>query len=86
MLYFFILMMGRPDMDKRVLVIGSTCVDVIIRVDHLPKTEENMHPHSQTFQVGGCAYNIAFATLGHIVGGAIMVGMVYWISYRKKNA
>jgi formate/nitrite transporter FocA (FNT family) len=40
----------------------------------------------QTVTAGGCAYNIAFATLGNIVGGAIMVGMVYWISYRKKNA
>ena len=46
-------------MCKRVLVIGSTCVDVIIRVDHLPKTEENMHPQGQQFRVGGCAYNVA---------------------------
>ena len=35
-------------MDKNVLVIGSTCVDVIIRVDHLPHTEENLHPVSYT--------------------------------------
>lgn len=44
---------------KNVLVIGSTCVDVILRIDHLPKTEENIHPHSQRFAVGGCAYNVA---------------------------
>lgn len=44
---------------KSVLVIGSTCVDVIIRIDHLPKTEENLHPESQRFAVGGCAYNVA---------------------------
>ncbi|MBQ2991972.1 MAG: carbohydrate kinase family protein [Clostridia bacterium] len=44
---------------KKVLVIGSTCVDVIIRVDHLPVTEENIHPHSQRFAIGGCAYNVA---------------------------
>ena len=44
---------------KNVLVIGSTCVDVIIRVDHLPRTEENIHPDSQRFAVGGCAYNVA---------------------------
>lgn len=44
---------------KSVLVIGSTCVDVIIRVDHLPKTEENIHPYSQRFAIGGCAYNVA---------------------------
>jgi len=44
---------------KNVLVIGSTCVDVILRVDHLPKTEENIHPDSQRFAIGGCAYNVA---------------------------
>lgn len=44
---------------KNVIVIGSTCVDVILRIDHLPKTEENIHPHSQRFAVGGCAYNVA---------------------------
>ena len=44
---------------KNVLVFGSTCVDVIIRVDHLPKTEENLHPQSQRFAIGGCAYNVA---------------------------
>ena len=41
---------------------------------------------SQVLNVGGVAYNIAFATLGNIVGGAILVGMIYWISYRKKSA
>lgn len=44
---------------KNILVIGSTCVDVILRIDHLPRTEENIHPSSQRFTVGGCAYNVA---------------------------
>ena len=44
---------------KNALVIGSACVDVIIRLDHLPKTEENLRPESQRFAVGGCAYNVA---------------------------
>ncbi|MGN0997894.1 MAG: PfkB family carbohydrate kinase [Candidatus Ventricola sp.] len=44
---------------KNVLVIGSTCVDVILRIDHLPRTEENLRPESQRFAVGGCAYNVA---------------------------
>ena len=42
-------------MENQVLVIGSTCVDVIIRVDHLPHTEENLHPDGQQFAIGGCA-------------------------------
>lgn len=45
--------------QKSVLVLGSTCVDVIIRIDHLPRTEENLHPRSQRFAMGGCAYNVA---------------------------
>ena len=39
-------------MENQVLVIGSTCVDVIIRVDHLPHTEENLHPDGQQFAIG----------------------------------
>ena len=41
---------------------------------------------AQVLNAGGACYNIALATLGNIVGGAIMVGMVYWLAYRKKQA
>lgn len=44
---------------KPALIIGSTCVDVIINVDHLPSTEEDIHPTSQTMSLGGCAYNVS---------------------------
>ncbi len=44
---------------KPALIIGSTCVDVIIHLDHLPVTEEDLHPTSQTMALGGCAYNVA---------------------------
>ena len=43
---------------KRLLIIGSTCVDVILRLDHLPTTGEYMHP-VQRFAMGGCAFNVA---------------------------
>ncbi|MBQ9010935.1 MAG: carbohydrate kinase family protein [Clostridia bacterium] len=56
-------------MNKSVLVLGSSCVDVIIRVNHLPKREENLHPDSQQFRLGGCACNVAHI-LGH--GGAAL--------------
>ncbi len=45
---------------KPALIIGSTCVDVIIEIDHLPKTEENIRPTAQTMALGGCAYNVAY--------------------------
>lgn len=34
---------------------------------------------------GGAAYNIIFATLGNIIGGAIFVGALYWWAFAKKD-
>lgn len=45
---------------KPALIIGSTCLDIIIDIDHLPKTQENIRPTSQTMALGGCAYNVAY--------------------------
>lgn len=45
---------------KPALIIGSTCVDVIINIDHLPKTEENIRPTSQSMALGGCAFNVEY--------------------------
>ncbi len=44
---------------KKILLIGSTCVDVIIEIDHLPRTAEDIQPKRQTLALGGCAYNAA---------------------------
>ncbi len=46
---------------KPALIIGSTCVDVIINISHLPKTGEDIHPDSQSMALGGCAFNVAYA-------------------------
>lgn len=35
---------------------------------------------------GGVCYNLALATLGNIVGGAIFVGLAYWYVYHKPVA
>lgn len=34
--------------------------------------------------LGAIFYNISAATLGNIVGGAILVGLAYWFAYRKR--
>ena len=34
--------------------------------------------------ISGIVSNIVLATLGNIVGGSILVGMMYWVAYRKK--
>lgn len=44
---------------KQILVIGSTAVDVIIRLPHLPSVCEDVHVISQTMSLGGCAYNVS---------------------------
>jgi len=33
--------------------------------------------------VASVLHNLAFATLGNIVGGGVMVGMVYWLIFRR---
>lgn len=48
-------------MMARLLFIGSTVADVIIRVPQLPCTGEDVHIASQQVSLGGCAYN-AFHT------------------------
>ena len=40
---------------------------------------------TEALTAGGACYNIGLATLGNIVGGAVMVGIIYWISYHKKQ-
>lgn len=45
---------------KKILVIGSSCVDVIIKVDHLPKRGEDIEPEYQKMLPGGCAHNVAY--------------------------
>ena len=44
---------------RKALIIGSTAVDVIIEIDSLPKTGDDVNTKSQVLSVGGCAYNVA---------------------------
>lgn len=46
---------------KKVLVIGSTCADVIVRTPKIPVSREDVNIQSQSFALGGCAYNVANA-------------------------
>lgn len=44
---------------KKILVIGSTVVDIIINVDILPGTGQDVNIISQEMSLGGCAYNVS---------------------------
>ena len=48
-------------MSANALFIGAACIDVVIYLERLPKTEENIHPWKQTVSLGGCACNAARA-------------------------
>lgn len=45
---------------KKVLLIGSTTVDITMDIDHLPDIEDDINPKSQLLSVGGCAFNAAW--------------------------
>lgn len=44
---------------KTTLILGSTVIDMIVRVPHLPVTQEDINTRSMTMALGGCSYNAA---------------------------
>lgn len=46
-------------MRRRVLVIGSTVADVVVYLDKLPRTAEDVLIRRQITQLGGCAFNVS---------------------------
>jgi len=44
---------------KKILVIGSTVADIIINVEFLPTTAQDVHTKSQSMSLGGCAHNVS---------------------------
>ncbi len=42
-------------------------------------------PHSAEISLAGLGYNLTWVTLGNIVGGALFVGMAYWLASVKKT-
>lgn len=50
-------------MQRELLMIGSTCVDVIIPVERLPQTGDDLQPEKQTFAIGGTGWNACRAAI-----------------------
>lgn len=42
-------------------------------------------PGAASLNVAGIFYNLAFVTLGNIVGGAVLVALAYWFVYHRKG-
>jgi len=45
-----------------------------------------MVPHPETVSLAGAAHNLLYVTLGNFVGGAILLGAVYWYIGSEKEA
>lgn len=46
-------------MRDQCLVIGAAMLDIIMEIDRLPKSGEDIYAKNQSMTVGGCAYNAA---------------------------
>lgn len=46
-------------MREKCLVIGAAMLDIIMEIDRLPKSGEDVYAKNQNMAVGGCAYNAA---------------------------
>lgn len=44
---------------KKSLIIGAAMLDIVVKMERLPKSGEDMYMNSQEMTVGGCAYNVA---------------------------
>ena len=44
---------------KKCLVIGAAMLDIVMKINRLPKSGEDVYADSQEMTVGGCAYNVA---------------------------
>lgn len=40
---------------------------------------------ADALNVAGIAFNLSAATLGNIVGGAVLIALGYWFIYAKKS-
>lgn len=53
----------------KVLVIGSTTLDMIVKLNHLPTKEEDINTQGIEFRIGGMAYNVYhILKLSHVDG------------------
>ena len=49
---------------SKILVVGSTTVDIVLEVDHLPAREEDVLIQDRSMALGGCAFNVASVLRG----------------------
>lgn len=56
---------------QKTLVLGSTVLDMIVRVDHLPNQKEDVHTKSMQMSLGGMAYNVYY-TMQRLEAQAIL--------------
>ena len=60
---------------KQTLVIGSTVVDVLLKLPALPRKGEDVNISSSEYRIGGCAYNV-YKTLRRLKSPALLCSPV----------
>ena len=92
----WISMAGRTVTDKAVAIVFPVSAFVACGFEHcvanmyliplgliLKSDFAGTGPHLHALTVSGFLHNLTLATLGNLLGGAGMVGLVYWIIYRR---
>lgn len=51
-------MVQKLNSKSKILVIGATVIDLLVHVDNLPQTGEDVYGELENTLVGGCAYNV----------------------------
>lgn len=64
---------GVDHANKKVLVIGSAILDVILNLPSLPKSGEDVFAEQSETFIGGCAYNVANILKRYEVDPALMI-------------
>jgi formate transporter len=92
----WISMAGRTVVDKAIAIVFPVSAFVACGFEHcianmyliplgilLKDTFPGVSPHLAALDWPGLARNLLPATLGNLLGGAGMVGLVYWVIYRR---
>ena len=71
-------------MERQLLMIGSSCVDVVIPVERLPKTGDDLQPEKQTFTISnGKETKVYPFTIGAFDLELVKAGG--WVGYADKK-
>lgn len=67
--------MEKMKANKQTLIIGAAVLDILVKVDNLPRTGEDATGDLQKIAVGGCAYNVS-RVMSALGGGHVLLAPI----------